>query len=71
MNNSKIENGQPTLQQHNVSGSAIVDYEYYANGQPCKGKACWAHKTKPCEYCGRVACQGEAKIPKPIDWHFR
>lgn len=73
---NKEKNVEPTSESGNdakpiVSGSAVADYEYYADGQPCKGRACWAHKTKPCEYCGRVACQGEAKIPKPIDWHFR
>lgn len=32
MNESKIENGQPTLQQHNVSGS-IVTYKHTHNRQ--------------------------------------
>lgn len=31
MNKSKIENGQPTLQQHNVSGSGI-DWKYFFGG---------------------------------------
>ncbi len=36
MNESKIENGQPTLQQHNVSGSVAVEdalafAEYFRN----------------------------------------
>jgi hypothetical protein len=31
MNESKIENGQPTLQQHNVSGSAVNLEEYLIN----------------------------------------
>lgn len=29
MNKSKIKNGQPTLQQHNVSGSAVNLEEYF------------------------------------------
>jgi hypothetical protein len=31
MNKSKIEKGQPTLQQHNVSGSAVNLEEYLRN----------------------------------------
>ena len=42
----------------------VADYIYYRHGMPCKHRGCWAHKTHPCEYCGRIACEGEAFIKK-------
>lgn len=47
-----------------MSENKTKHYEYYPDGVPCKGSACWAHKTKPCEYCGRVSCKGDVEINK-------
>lgn len=32
------------------------------SGEPCTHKGCLNHVSHPCEVCGRVAGQGEARI---------
>lgn len=34
----------------------------YRDGEPCPHRGCKKHITHPCEGCGRIAAQGEAKI---------
>jgi len=41
-------------------GLSVANYKHYESGVPCKHIACWAHKSHPCEYCGRIGCEGEA-----------
>lgn len=45
-------------------GMDVEDYIHYKEGIPCTHHGCWAHKTHPCECCGRIACEGDAFIKK-------
>ena len=36
--------------------------EHYPAGVPCKHPGCFNHVTHPCEYCGRIAGKGVARV---------
>lgn len=44
--------------------------EFYKSGQPCKHKTCFFHQKTPCDYCGRIACNGDVKITKNEERDF-
>ena len=37
-------------------------FEEYRSGEPCYHIGCINHITHPCEYCGRLGANGEAKV---------
>lgn len=47
--------------KNNEDVTMVVVYE---DGQPCNHKGCLNHITHPCEGCGRIAGQGDVKLPK-------
>ena len=55
----------------NMSHTSLVELEDKYDGQPCEdGAVCFAHKTKPCDKCGRlegkivIASSSEKITPK-------
>jgi hypothetical protein len=34
----------------------------YPNGVPCEHPGCWAHRTHPCEGCGRIGSIGDVTV---------
>ena len=41
-----------------------IKWKIIPDGYTCSHKGCYAHRTHPCEACGRIQCKGETKLLK-------
>lgn len=66
IDHTQIQNLSDMNSEEKTNFKTSLDEEFtlqysikYPDGVPCDHPGCWAHRTHPCECCGRIECKGD------------